>query len=168
MSDDEQVTPIGSGSPGQRIGDPERQGVISALDAHRSSGRLNSQEYEDRQVKASQARTWGDVQPLFSDLPQPHPVGMPGLVPTGSQLPAAPGRGAAQLGEGPLAAFVPARYRSTVMALTPFVALALFFTTGTWLWFLLIPVMGLLVYGPENRSRYGRDRSDRRRRRDGR
>lgn len=32
------------------------------------------------------------------------------------------------------------------MALTPFVALVLFFWTDSWLWFLLVPVSGV-VYG---------------------
>jgi hypothetical protein len=45
------------------------------------------------------------------------------------------------------------RKRETIMALTPFLALALFFTTGfNWLWFLLVPVMGILVYGPDGKN----------------
>jgi len=42
------------------------------------------------------------------------------------------------------------------MALTPFAALILFFVTGSWLWFLAIPVMGILLYGPEGRRKSGR------------
>jgi hypothetical protein len=38
--------------------------------------------------------------------------------------------------------------QDTIMALTPFAALLLFFSTGTWLWFLMVPVMGILLYGP--------------------
>jgi hypothetical protein len=38
--------------------------------------------------------------------------------------------------------------RDTIIALTPFVALVLFFVTRTWVWFLMIPVMGILLYGP--------------------
>ena len=34
-----------------------------------------------------------------------------------------------------------------VVAITPFVALALFLVTGQWYFFLLIPAMGALVYG---------------------
>ena len=48
--------------------------------------------------------------------------------------------------------------RETIMALTPFAALALLFTTGQWLWFLMIPVMGILLYGPEGRRKAGRRR----------
>jgi len=49
--------------------------------------------------------------------------------------------------------------RETIMALTPFAALALFFTTGQWMWFLMIPVMGILLYGPEGGRKAGRRRS---------
>jgi tellurite resistance protein TehA-like permease len=48
------------------------------------------------------------------------------------------------------------RHRDTIMALTPFVALALFFLTGTWLWFLVIPVVGILLFGADDRR--GRNR----------
>jgi hypothetical protein len=44
------------------------------------------------------------------------------------------------------------RHRDTVMALTPFVALALFFLTHSWLWFLVIPVMGILLFGADDRK----------------
>jgi hypothetical protein len=40
------------------------------------------------------------------------------------------------------------------MALTPFVAVGLFFLFGyNWLWFLLIPVMGILLFGADDRGR---------------
>ena len=48
--------------------------------------------------------------------------------------------------------------RDTIMALTPFVALVLFFVMGTWLWFLLIPVMGILLYGADGNTRQRRQR----------
>jgi tellurite resistance protein TehA-like permease len=43
--------------------------------------------------------------------------------------------------------------RDTIIALTPFAALALFFLTGSWLWFLMIPVMGIRLYGPDGRKK---------------
>ena len=56
------------------------------------------------------------------------------------------------------------RHRDTVMALTPFVAVGLFFLFGySWLWFLLIPVMGILLFGADDRSRrHRRDGGNRR------
>lgn len=40
-----------------------------------------------------------------------------------------------------------ARWRNTVMGLTPLIAVALFFYTRSWMWFLWIPVVGVLLYG---------------------
>jgi len=44
---------------------------------------------------------------------------------------------------------------STIMALVPLLAVALFFITGfmgsfawSWLWFLLVPIAGIVIYGP--------------------
>lgn len=37
--------------------------------------------------------------------------------------------------------------RETIMALAPFAALVLFFATRSWLWFLMIPVLGIVLYG---------------------
>ncbi|SMQ59811.1 DUF1707 domain-containing protein [Agreia sp. VKM Ac-1783] len=52
----------------------------------------------------------------------------------------------------------PSRIGTTVMAIVPFVSLALFFVTGSgfgwsysWLWFALIPVTGIIVYGPNGK-----------------
>lgn len=54
----------------------------------------------------------------------------------------------------------PSRIGSTVMAIVPFVSLTLFFVTGSafswsysWLWFALIPVTGIIVYGPNGKPK---------------
>jgi hypothetical protein len=54
----------------------------------------------------------------------------------------------------------PSRAAATVMAIVPFVSLALFFATGSlfgygysWLWFALIPVAGIIVYGPNGKPK---------------
>ena len=39
------------------------------------------------------------------------------------------------------------RARNTLMGLAPLVAVVLFFLTRSWMWFLLVPVVGLIVYG---------------------
>jgi hypothetical protein len=151
-----------------RIGDGERQATVEALTAHREGGRLTPMEYEERQVAAARARTWADVAPLFADLPQPHPVGMPVGLPSVTTGPAAPGLFGTPPSNTPdttvgqasglLGTVVPPRYRDTIMALTPFAAVALFFITGSWLWFFAIPVMGILLYGPEGNKQRKRDR----------
>jgi hypothetical protein len=170
------MTDVGGAADGgaRRIGDSERDAATAALDAHREAGRLDAVEYEDRQVQVARARTWSDIQPLFTDLPQPHPAGMPATVGSpgpltssdlGSQVaPSLPGQG-----EGLLGSVVPPQYRTTVMALTPFVALLLFFLTPgpSWIWFLAIPIMGILLYGPDGddaRRRQERLARDERRR----
>jgi hypothetical protein len=157
MSDSDGLASIGPAGPGQRIGDPERAAVTVALDAHRASGRLSAEEYEDRQVAVAQARTWADVQVQFTDLPAPYPTGMPPLPSPGQQLAAS--MQPAPVEAGLLGAVVPERYRATLMALTPFAALLLFFTApGGWLWFLAIPIMGVLLYGPDGKDARKRDR----------
>lgn len=40
------------------------------------------------------------------------------------------------------------RVRNTFMGLAPILCLVLFFVTKSWLWFLLIPVVGVVLYGP--------------------
>ena len=52
------------------------------------------------------------------------------------------------------------RVGETVMAIVPFASLALFFVTSSafgwsysWLWFTLIPVAGIIIYGPNGRRR---------------
>jgi hypothetical protein len=162
MNDFEPASPIDGPSPGHRIGDPERQAVVAALDAHREAGRLTAEEFEDREVKAEQARTWADVQPLFRDLPAPYPEQMPAQPSPGQQL-ARTMQPDTTPSAGLLGDLIPERYRTTVMALTPFIALLLFFLTDTWLWFLMIPIMGVLLYGPDgNHDRKRRDRDGRR------
>ena len=49
---------------------------------------------------------------------------------------------------------------ATIMALVPFIAVALFFWFGfngsfawSWLWFLLIPIAGIIIYGPGSEER---------------
>lgn len=126
----------------QRIGTAEREQAIAALQQHLQAGRLTPEEYEERSVQASRALTWADVAPLFADLPEPHPG------PVRVTLAAAAPR---PQGLIPMSD----RTRETIMSLTPLVALLLFFVTEfTWLWFLLIPVVGIVLYGPDR----GRDR----------
>ena len=65
--------------PGEiRIGTAERESAISALNTHLRDGRLDADEYGERYARASSARTRGELTPLFTDLPQPHPK-LPGM-----------------------------------------------------------------------------------------
>jgi Domain of unknown function (DUF1707) len=122
---------------GQRIGSAERELAIEQLQQHYQAGRLTPEEYEDRSVRASRALTWAEITPLFADLPEPRP----GPVRVSLVAPEQPPQGLVPLSD---------RARETIMAVTPLVALILFFVTEhTWLWFLAIPLVGILLYGPD-------------------
>ncbi len=130
------------GDPGtQRIGAAERAEAEAALRTHLDAGRLTPEEYEDRSVSAARARTWGDVAPLFADLPDPRP----GPVTAALARARPSGSGAfPALSDG---------VRERIMAVAPLAALVLFFTTGSWLWFLAIPMVGALLYGADRGRR---------------
>ena len=136
----------GAGSRGAmgnspRVGTAEREHAIAQLGEHWRAGRLDPGEHELRVTRAKAAVTQADLDVLFADLPQAGPA----------QEPAA-----AVSASGP-SGFLQGQ-RDTIMALTPFVALVLFFVMGTWLWFLLIPVMGILLYGADGNRRQRRQR----------
>jgi len=120
----------------QRIGSAERNLAIGQLQQHYQAGRLTPEEYEDRSVRASRAVTWAEITPLFADLPEPRP----GPVRVNLVAPEQPSQGLVPLSD---------RARETIMAMTPLVALILFFTTHTWLWFLAIPLVGIVLYGAD-------------------
>jgi hypothetical protein len=136
----------GGGEVSKRVGTAERDQAIAVLDEHWHAGRLDPGEHELRVTRAKAAVTQRDLDALFIDLPKPR----------------AASRSTDVVASGD-ARGVMDRKRETIMALTPFIALALFFTTGfNWLWFLAIPVMGILVYGPDGGKNAGRGRGKRR------
>jgi Domain of unknown function (DUF1707) len=71
-----------------RASDADRQEVIERLRAALDEGRLKMEEYIDRVGHASEAVTYGDLAPLYADLPEggavarpdPHPPA-PAIVP---------------------------------------------------------------------------------------
>jgi hypothetical protein len=128
--------------PDQRLSDDEREAAVGHLATAHAEGRLTAAEYQERASAARTAVTRGELAPLFTDLPEPAsaPVSRyEGTTPTES--------GSSRALGGPVGA--------TIMALTPFLALGLFFLFGilygftwSWLWFLIIPVAGIIIYGP--------------------
>lgn len=175
MADD--VSTGGSTAPGpesnhaaQRVGSADRQSAVDALSEHTRAGRLTAQEYEDRSQSAKHALTWAELHQLFTDLPAPHPA--PGTSPVRSPQPEplAPGRPVSSPPAGQVdhgadvragGGLIPEHVGIWLVSLMPFIALALFFIFGSWLFFLLIPAAGIVVYGPHDR----RDRHERRDRR---
>lgn len=128
-----------------RIGDAEREQAVQALGEHMSSGRLTIDEYGDRSARISAAKTRGELEELFTDLPQPHPrfdasaAAHPPMAHSGT--PATPPAQRSQL---------PQRLAAAAMPLTAIVAVVLFFTTGWWAFFLLpaaVAVVGGTIWG---------------------
>ncbi|TDC51458.1 DUF1707 domain-containing protein [Jiangella ureilytica] len=54
-----------------RVGDAERDAAVSALGEHFAAGRLTKDEFDERSGRAWSARYAGDLDELFTDLPQP-------------------------------------------------------------------------------------------------
>jgi hypothetical protein len=132
-----------------RVGSAERDEAIALLAEHWHAGRLDPGEHELRVTRARAAVTRADLDVLFADLPHTGLESAP--VSTGAV--ATPGaRG-----------FLESR-RDTIIALTPFAATILFFVTGSWLWFMMIPVMGILLYGPDGKEKQRRKGGEGRRR----
>jgi hypothetical protein len=56
-----------------RVGDNDRYQAATALGEHFATGRLDQEEYDSRVKAAYAARTRGDLERLFTDLPEPAP-----------------------------------------------------------------------------------------------
>jgi Domain of unknown function (DUF1707) len=66
--------------PNLRAADTDRQAAAAALGRHLSDGRLTFEEYDERLAKAYAARTYGELDGLFADLP-PSPSARPAAPP---------------------------------------------------------------------------------------
>ena len=148
-----------------RIGTTERTSAMKALDEHLAAGRLGVEEYADRSAVAAGATVASELRALFTDLPAPHPDlgGNPSvdLMKPAAAVPAVRADGTVATRSQ---AFLET-WGGRAVAITPIVALALFFITGQWWFFLLIPAVGALVYGGHHNDDDDRDqrREDRRR-----
>jgi uncharacterized membrane protein YccC len=121
-----------------RLSDEERGAAITELERHAAEGRLSAHELAERRDTAHVAVTRGDLAPLFADLP----------VPDSSMRADRAVWGTPQAMQEPRP-----NLAAIVVALSPFVAVLLFFLTGTtiawtyaWLWFLLIPVVAIIAF----------------------
>ena len=141
--------------PHIRIGNDERAAAMQALDEHLSAGRLEPDEYGDRVAKVSVARTRDDLEELFVDLPEPRPFSGTQLAAT-RQAPAPPPRSREPSGADRDEGALGGRAGAVLVALAPIIALALFFATRWWVWFLLVPAVAVAVYGGRNERRRGR------------
>lgn len=118
--------------PEIRIGTAEREQALAALSQHFSDGRLTVVEFDERSGQIAAATTRGQLDEVFSDLP--------------SLTPSPPSK----VSPEPADVDGEKTWRNTVMAVIPFVALALFFVVpidNSWLFFLLIPATAAILFG---------------------
>ncbi|MBF6172465.1 DUF1707 domain-containing protein [Nocardia blacklockiae] len=113
-------------SPDIRIGTAEREQAMARLSDHFAAGRLSVAEFDERSAVVAAAVTRGDLAPVFADLPQP----------VAEEPKPKPDRASRRGGP---------EVRGPVMGLMVILALVLFFTTGSWLWFLMIPAAGIVL-----------------------
>lgn len=137
--------------PPIRIGTAERDAAMKALDVHLEAGRLDVDEYGERSARAAVAVTAPELAALFDDLPAPHPP-LPGIAGPPAVVPATP--------PAPRPPSGMQVWGPRLVALSPFVALALFLLTRQWIFFLLIPVAGV-VFGGGSRRHGGHPRRHR-------
>jgi hypothetical protein len=132
-------------SPEQmRIGTSEREAASAALQQHFTEGRIDLDEFDERSLRAAQARTRAELTALFTDLPAPHPVFQPPTA--GTQTPS--WQQIRRHSTGPLGGPLFGRAGETAAKLAPLLAVALFFLVWhSWLVFLLVPITGAVVYG---------------------
>ncbi|MDT2010138.1 DUF1707 domain-containing protein [Rhodococcus opacus] len=130
--------------PEIRIGTAEREQALNLLSEHFAAGRLTVVEFDERSLTVTNATTRGELDRVFTDLPATTadtPAKVDSVGPDNDQ-----------------------NWRRIVMSVIPLVALVLFFVVpvdNSWLFFLMIPAAGAILFG----TRDDRHR-DRRRDRD--
>jgi hypothetical protein len=144
--------------PEQRLSDAEREAAVAQLAVARAEGRLTSAEYDQRATAAQAALTRADLVPLFEDLPETT-AAPPRVAAYSTTATAPPAATVAEASTPRPSRALGGRIGDTIMGVTPFLAVALFFITGfqvsflwAWLWFLLIPIVGIIIYGPGRRN----------------
>lgn len=154
-----------------RLSNADRDAAVAALAQALADGRITSDEFTERSATARTAVTRGELAPLFTDLPDSvhgAPASRQAAPPTAEFAPSPQ----APVADGPYSGM--ARRRPLggsagviAVSISPFVALGLFFLCGylipdgfrwSWIFFGLIPVAGIVVYGAGGRGGYDRDR----------
>jgi hypothetical protein len=121
--------------PDIRIGTAEREQALDLLSEHFAAGRLTVVEFDERSATVAGATTRGELDRVFADLPIPA-VAAPATARPTSTKP-----------EGDH------NWRRIVMSVIPLVALVLFFVVpvdNSWLFFLMIPAAGAILFGTRN------------------
>ncbi|MCQ4120335.1 DUF1707 SHOCT-like domain-containing protein [Rhodococcus tibetensis] len=125
--------------PEIRIGTAEREQALDMLSEHFAAGRLTVVEFDERSATVASATTRGELEQVFTDLPAPA-VAAPAKTHSTSREPESDHN-----------------WRRIVMSVIPLLALVLFFVVpvdNSWLFFLMIPAAGAILFG----TRDDRDR----------
>jgi Domain of unknown function (DUF1707) len=154
-----------------RIGDTERESALTSLGDHMSAGRLDIDEYGDRTARVSTAKTRGELLALFEDLPEPHPRFGPALPPPPAAVPLSQPVPQQSQAPAPSAGTqISHRVMSAAVPLAGLVAVALFFVTHVWVFFLIpaaVVIFGGAIFGEDwKHQRHNARDADRQRRRD--
>ncbi|WP_072687222.1 DUF1707 SHOCT-like domain-containing protein [Rhodococcus marinonascens] len=125
--------------PEIRIGTAEREKSLNLLSEHFAAGRLTVPEFDERSLAVTSATTRGGLDRVFADLPATTvdtPAKAATLDPATDQ-----------------------NWRRIVMSVIPLLALVLFFVVpvdNSWLFFLMVPAAGTILFGTRDRRRPGR------------
>ncbi|WP_158864218.1 DUF1707 SHOCT-like domain-containing protein [Leifsonia sp. AG29] len=161
------MTDVNDPSGALRLSNDERERAVAALRAQADQGRLSPAELDARSASARSATTRGDLTPLFADLPVRPDFDRHDAAPgsgTGAPYPPQPGYSQPGYSRPGTGWGEPARSSNRtsliLVSIMPFVSLILFFITGyvwgfqySWLWFLLIPLVGAISYGVDGGRR---------------
>ncbi|WP_382309174.1 DUF1707 domain-containing protein [Herbiconiux sp. UC225_62] len=161
---------------GQRLSNADRDTAVSALARALADGRITADEFTERSASAKSAVTRGDLAPLFADLPDPAAQSIPAASTAPAPDPdlAPPTAFREQLydpngvrsGGGSRRQPLGGTLGRVIVSLSPFLALGLFFLFGyftpdgfrwSWIFFVLIPIAGIVVYGAGSRRYDDRD-----------
>lgn len=133
-----------------RVSNGDRDEALSTLSVHMVDGRLELAEYEERCGQVTAARTRGELEALFTDLPEPHPdlslVTPPGqLVRKAGQLVSRPARGkkVEPAETSDFDALEVVILLAIFLGIPAAIVLAVFFD----LWWVFVPVTGMLFVG---------------------
>ena len=115
---------------GDQVGDAERDEAVRRLSELHDQGLLGPHDFEDRRGRARDAVTRAELDAVFRDLPAPTQLtpGSQAAGPAAEVAPSAEERGW----------FTKTR-RDALSWMVVLASVFLFFRTGSWLWFLLVP-----------------------------
>jgi hypothetical protein len=151
-----------------RLSNADRDAAVSALSRAYADGRITADEFSERSATAKTAVTRGDLAPLFGDLPEiVHRSEAP---PTSFDSPPAPGPAYASSASSaaPRDTYTRARPLGgaagvAAVSITPIIVLVVFLGVGflvpggfawSWVFWLAVPIVAIIVYGPGGRNGY--------------